>query len=173
MCIRDRLSTLENLFKLARERKEKPVDGSYTNKLLADKSLSKSKVLEEINELIEAVDKDTNKIHEAADVFYHLIIYLEAHNIKIEDIESELEKNGLEKLYKKLNIIDVDASERINPNDKQRIMRALEVYEGTKKKISDFWLMDRKKIINQFSICLLYTSPSPRDRTRSRMPSSA
>jgi tRNA dimethylallyltransferase len=68
------------------------------------------------------------------------------------EIESELEKNGLEKLYKKLNIIDVDASERINPNDKQRIIRALEVYEGTKKKISDFWLMDRKKIINQFSI---------------------
>ena len=68
------------------------------------------------------------------------------------EIESELEKNGLDKLYKKLNIIDVDASERINPNDRQRIMRALEVYEGTKKKISDFWLMDRKKIINQFSI---------------------
>ena len=86
------LSTLENLFKLARERKENPVDGSYTNKLLSDKSLSKLKVLEEINELIEAVEKDTNKVHEAADVFYHLIIYLEAHNIKIEDIESELEK---------------------------------------------------------------------------------
>ena len=59
---------------------------------LSDKSLSKSKVIEEINELIEAVDKDTNKIHEAADVFYHLIIYLEANNIKIEDIEKELEK---------------------------------------------------------------------------------
>ena len=79
---------MKNLFKLARERKEKPVDGSYTNKLLSDKSLSKSKVLEEINELIESVDKDTNKIHEAADVFYHLIIYLEAHNIKIEDIDA-------------------------------------------------------------------------------------
>ena len=86
------LSTLENLFKLVRERKQKPIDGSYTSKLLLDKSLSKSKVLEEINELIEAVDKDTNKIHEAADVFYHLIIYLEAHNIKIEDIEDELLK---------------------------------------------------------------------------------
>ena len=86
------LSTLKNLFKLARDRKERPLDGSYTNKLLSDKSLSKSKVLEEINELIEAVDKDTNKIHEAADVFYHLIIYLEAHNIKIEDIEIELKK---------------------------------------------------------------------------------
>ena len=86
------LSTLENLFKLARERKERPIDGSYTNRLLSNKSLSKSKVLEEINELIEAVDKDTNKIHEAADLFYHLIIYLEAHNIKIDDIEEELEK---------------------------------------------------------------------------------
>ena len=48
--------------------------------------LSKAKVLEEINELIEAVEKDTNKIHEAADVFYHLIMYLEANNIKIEDV---------------------------------------------------------------------------------------
>ena len=86
------LSNLENLVKLARERKKKPVDGSYTNKLLSDKLLSKSKVLEEINELIEAVNNDTNKIHEAADVFYHLIIYLETNNIKIEDIEEELEK---------------------------------------------------------------------------------
>ena len=86
------LNTLENLIKLARERKSSPVEGSYTNKLLSDKSLSKAKVLEEVNELIEAVEENSNKIHEAADVFYHLIIYLEAHNIKIEDIESELEK---------------------------------------------------------------------------------
>ena len=86
------LSTLENLFKLARERKENPVDGSYTNKLLSDKSLSKSKVLEEINELIEAVEKNTNKIHEAADVLYHLIIYLEANDIKIEEVMLELNK---------------------------------------------------------------------------------
>ena len=86
------LSTLENLFNLARERKKSPVEGSYTNKLLSDKSLSKKKVLEEINELIEAVEKDTNKIHEAADVFYHLIMYLEANNIKIEDVMTELIK---------------------------------------------------------------------------------
>ena len=86
------LSALESLFNLARERKKIPVEGSYTNKLLSNKSLSKEKVLEEINELIEAVENNTNKIHEAADVFYHLIIYLEAHNIKIEDIEEELEK---------------------------------------------------------------------------------
>ena len=86
------LNTLETLFNLARERKVNPVDGSYTNKLLSDKTLSKSKVLEEINELIEAVEKDSNKIHEAADVFYHLIMYLEANNIKIEDVMTELNK---------------------------------------------------------------------------------
>ena len=86
------LSTLENLFKLARERKEKPVDGSYTNRLLSNKSLSKSKVLEEINELIEAAEKNTNKIHEAADVFYHLLMYLEANDVKIEEVMEELEK---------------------------------------------------------------------------------
>ena len=86
------LSTLENLIKLARERKSAPVDGSYTNKLLTDKSLSKAKVLEEVNELIEAVEENSNKIHEAADVFYHLLMYLEANDIKIEDVMSELEK---------------------------------------------------------------------------------
>jgi len=85
------LNVLEDLINLARQRKKNPVDGSYTNKLLNDKNLSKEKVIEEINELIESVDKDSNKIHEAADVFYHLIIYLESSNIKIEDVMSELE----------------------------------------------------------------------------------
>ena len=86
------LSTLENLIKLARERKLAPVDGSYTNKLLTDKSLSKAKVLEEVNELIEAVEDNSNKIHEAADVFYHLLMYLEANDVKIEEVMLELEK---------------------------------------------------------------------------------
>ncbi len=86
------LNTLENLIKLARERKSSPVEGSYTNKLLTDKSLSKAKVLEEMDELIEAVEANSNQIHEAADVFYHLLMYLEANDIKIEDVMSELEK---------------------------------------------------------------------------------
>ena len=85
-------NTLESLFKLARDRKNNPVEGSYTNKLLSDKSLSKEKILEEINELIEAVEKNSNKVHEAADVFYHLIMYLEANDIKIEDVMDELKK---------------------------------------------------------------------------------
>ena len=86
------LSTLENLIKLARERKLVPQEGSYTNKLLTDKALSKAKVLEEVDELIEAIEDDTNKIHEAADVFYHLLMYLEANDVKIEEVMKELEK---------------------------------------------------------------------------------
>ena len=86
------LDTLNNLIQLIRERKEKPIEGSYTNKLLKDNSLSKAKVLEEINELIDAVEKNSNKIHESADVLYHLIVYLEANEIKIEDVMDELDK---------------------------------------------------------------------------------
>ena len=86
------LSTLENLIKLARERKSVPLEGSYTNKLLTDKELSKAKVLEEVDELIEAIEEGSNKIHEAADVFYHLLMYLEANDVKIEEVMSELEK---------------------------------------------------------------------------------
>ena len=86
------LGTLENLIKLARERKSTPIEGSYTNQLLTDKALSKAKVLEEVDELIEAIEEDTNKIHEAADVFYHLLMYLEANDVKIEDVMSELDK---------------------------------------------------------------------------------
>ena len=86
------MNIFDDLIKLARKRKDQPLEGSYTNKLLNDKLLSKAKVLEEINELIEAVENDTNKIHEAADVFYHLIMFLEANNIKIEDVMTELNK---------------------------------------------------------------------------------
>ena len=84
------LKILEELILLARERKKNPVEGSYTNKLLENKNLAKEKVLEEINELIEAVEKNSNRTHEAADVLYHLIMYFEGNGIKIEEIIEEL-----------------------------------------------------------------------------------
>ena len=83
---------LEELVKIIRERKNSSPDRSYTNKLLNDKKLSTEKVREEIKELIEAVEKNTNKIHESADVIYHLLVYLEANGIKIEDVIDELQK---------------------------------------------------------------------------------
>ena len=86
------LKNLEDLIKTIRDRKNSSPDKSYTNKLLNDKNLSVSKVKEELAELIEAVEKNTNKIHESADVIYHLLVYLEANDIKIENVMKELEK---------------------------------------------------------------------------------
>ena len=83
---------LEQLLITIRDRKNSSPDKSYTNTLLNDKSLSVAKVKEEIGELIEAIEQDSNKIHEAADVIYHLMVYLEANNIKVEDVMSELKK---------------------------------------------------------------------------------
>ena len=86
------LKNLEQLIQTIRERKKSSPDQSYTNKLLNDKNLGVAKVKEEIEELIEAVEKNSNKIHEAADVIYHLVVYLEANNVKIEDVMTELKK---------------------------------------------------------------------------------
>ena len=86
------LKTLEDLILLVRERKKSSPEQSYTKKLLNNKLLSTEKVKEEIKELVESVENNSNKIHEAADVLYHLIVYLEANQIKIEDVMEELNK---------------------------------------------------------------------------------
>jgi len=82
--------TLEELIAVIRQRKESSVEESYTYKLIKNKKLNVEKVEEEIAELIEAIEKNTNKVHEAADVLYHLMVLLEANGIKIEDVMNEL-----------------------------------------------------------------------------------
>ena len=84
--------TLEELIAVIRQRKESSTKESYTNKLLNNKKLSAEKVKEEIEELIDDIEKDTNKVHEAADVLYHLMVLLEANSVKIEDVMDELKK---------------------------------------------------------------------------------
>tara|TARA_X000001036_G_C20085619_1_gene564981 strand:+ start:76 stop:348 length:273 start_codon:yes stop_codon:yes gene_type:complete len=84
--------TLKELIAVIRQRKESSVEESYTKKLLNDKNLSVEKVQEEVAELIDAIEKNTNKVHEAADVLYHLLVLLEADGIKIEDVMHELKK---------------------------------------------------------------------------------
>ena len=84
--------TLEELISVIRQRKRSSTEESYTNKLLKNKKLSVEKVKEEIIELVDAIEKDTNKVHEAADVLYHLMVLLEANGIKIEDVMDELKK---------------------------------------------------------------------------------
>ena len=84
--------TLEELITIIRQRKGSSAEESYTKKLLNDKNLNVEKVKEEVGELINAIEKNTNKVHEAADVLYHLMVLLEANGIKIEDVMNELKK---------------------------------------------------------------------------------
>ena len=84
--------TLEELISVIRQRKGSKIEESYTKKLLNDKKLSIEKVKEEMAELIDAIEKNSNKVHESADVFYHLMVLLEANGIKIEDVMNELKK---------------------------------------------------------------------------------
>ena len=83
---------LEELITVIRQRKESTSEDSYTKKLLKDKNLSVEKVKEEIAELIDAIEKNSNTVHESADVLYHLMVLLEANGIKIEDVMDELKK---------------------------------------------------------------------------------
>ena len=64
------LKSLEELVNIIRERKNVSPEKSYTKKLLNNKKMCVEKVKEELNELLEAIEKNNNQIHESADVFY-------------------------------------------------------------------------------------------------------
>ncbi len=63
-----------------------------------------------------------------------------------DDLKEELNSKGLESLYGELKFTDIKAYEIINKNDQQRILRALEVYRGSGKKISEYWKLDKEKV---------------------------
>ena len=83
---------LIDLVKIIRSRKNKNEDKSYTSSLLSG-GLSKciDKMEEEFSELKEALNGKSNIVHEAADSIYHILVTLEAADIKFEDVLKELE----------------------------------------------------------------------------------
>ena len=91
------LKSLEKLVNIIRDRKNSKPEKSYTSKLLNNKEMNVAKVKEEVKELIAAIQKNNNEVHEAADVLYHLLVLLEGSGIKIEDVMKELKKrqNGV------------------------------------------------------------------------------
>ena len=91
------LKSLEELVNIIRDRKNSKLEKSYTSKLLNNKEMNVAKVKEEVKELIAAIQKNNNEVHEAADVLYHLLVLLEGSGIKIEDVMKELKKrqNGV------------------------------------------------------------------------------
>ena len=97
-------NVLEELIKTIRERKKSSEHESYTKKLLMDNNLCREKVMEEINELIDALNKKKKEVHEAADAIYHLLVLLEANDVKIEEVLGELKnRQGVSGLVEKAN----------------------------------------------------------------------
>ena len=91
------LKSLEELVNIIRDRRNSNPEKSYTSQLLSNKKMNVAKLNEEVKELIEAIQKNDNQVHEAADVLYHLLVLLEGSGVKIEDVMQELKKrqNGI------------------------------------------------------------------------------
>ena len=86
-------NTIEKLVRTIKLGKKKDVKLSYTSFLLSkgnDHCLDKLK--KELAELEDAIKNNKNKIHEAADVVYHLLVTLESTGINFDDIIKELKK---------------------------------------------------------------------------------
>lgn len=77
------------------------------------------------------------------------------------DIEKEANQFGWPKLYEKLKSVDKETAEKLNPNDTQRISRALEVFYSSGKPLSYFHTSKNKNEL-PFTICKLGLMPSNR-----------
>ena len=85
--------TIEKLVRTIKSRKRNDVKSSYTSFLLSkgnEHCLNKLK--EELAELENAIKNNKNKVHETADVIYHLLVTLESAGIDFDDIIKELKK---------------------------------------------------------------------------------
>ena len=84
---------LEKLTETIKNNAFKDAEFSYTAKLIGDIEYLSKKIGEEASEvIIAALSKDRENLKkEAADLIYHLMVYLEAHDIKIEDVMKELD----------------------------------------------------------------------------------
>lgn len=58
-------------------------------------------------------------------------------------LEQDVERHGLKGLHERLARVDPESAARIHPNDPQRLLRALEVYEVSGKSLSQLWREQR------------------------------
>ena len=85
--------TIEKLVKTIKSRKENDVKSSYTSFLLSEGSdHGLNKLKEELGEFEDAIKNNKNKVHESADVIYHLLVTLESAGINFDDIIKEIQK---------------------------------------------------------------------------------
>eukprot|EP01036_Dinobryon_divergens_P030071 gene30071-39265_t len=95
---------LQKLESLLKERRLSAPEGSYTKRLFDDPQLLKKKLLEEVQELVEAEEPD-HVAAEAADVIYFMMTRCVAAGVGLREIEKHLDRRSL-----KLKTKNVDYS---------------------------------------------------------------
>ena len=86
-----------------------------------------------------------------------------------EELQRELDNRGVDKLFNELKEIDPESAKTIKQNDKQRIMRALEVFKISGKKISDLKKETAENIFEEFEFINLGVFPSDREILQARI----
>lgn len=83
---------IPELRRVIRDRKERPKEGSYTNKLLEDGNKLAKKIVEEAAEVaLASRDDDTEaQAWEVADLLYHLMVMIERLELPPEDVFRQL-----------------------------------------------------------------------------------
>ena len=79
------------------------------------------------------------------------------------ELQRELDTKGVDKLFNDLKEIDPESAKVIKGNDKQRIMRALEVFKISGKKISDFKKETSVNIFKDFNFINIGIFPNDRE----------
>lgn len=110
-------SVLAQLMAVLEDRKVNPPPNSYTARLYAggDAKIG-AKLLEEAQELVEAAGETGEQgrrhlIYEAADVIYHLLVLLAFHQVRLEEVEAELQRRfGQSGLDEKASRTTIQAS---------------------------------------------------------------
>ena len=85
------------------------------------------------------------------------------------DIDADAADLGWPALHGRLRDIDPQAAERINPNDSQRIQRALEVFMASGKPISQWQLQARDEAQNDVRFIKIALQPATRELLHARI----
>jgi tRNA dimethylallyltransferase len=139
-----------------------------------DNNYSLGKFFKDVNKAIRIITENKKiPILVGGTMMYYNILSKGLSNLPSSDdeirkkIEHQAEEIGWPKLHKKLSEIDPISATKIKPNDKQRIQRALEVFELTGKPLSEFFNdKDNNENYNFFNISLF---PTNRDRLYQRI----
>ncbi|WP_297310426.1 tRNA (adenosine(37)-N6)-dimethylallyltransferase MiaA [Neptuniibacter sp.] len=92
----------------------------------------------------------------------------EADPVVRERILQQAQEHGWDHIHRRLSEVDPESAQRLNPNDSQRLQRALEVYEITGRSMTDLWA-EQEKQKPDFPIISLAVMPQERAELHQRI----